>query len=238
MCGLSVPLFKRIGEPVMYRLRKHSERSMPFLRQRGPHRRLALAAWLTLVGLALNASAQEPHLIDTATVTESGPVTPEPQPSETPSEVAGSSVSGKIPGLSVTVTSTYAYRDWMPRIAGPRGEDGGSPLHVSVGMRLVNGGSASLVLSRKGRLGRPGEAMQTVELEDLAGTTPWPLTLAPGEQLSLQLGIRGGEYFPLGEALDTVHPLAEAVDFEIDLSDPKGEVVVVRIDHLAVGRTE
>ena len=222
----------------MSRLRKHSVRFMPFLRQRRPHWPLALAGWLMVVGFALNASAQEPHLIDTATVTESGPVAPEPQAPETPSAVPGSSVTGKIPGLSVTVTSTYAYRDWMPRIAGPRGEDGGSPLHVSIGIRLLNGGSASLVLSRKGRLGRPGEGMQSVELEDLAGATPWPLTLAPGEQLALQLGIRGGAYFPLGEALDTVHPLAEAVDFEIDLSDQQGEVVVIRIDHLAVGRTE
>ena len=222
----------------MQRLRKNSKRPMQFLRLRRVQGPLTLAAWVALLGIALNAAAQEPHLIDTATVTESGPVAPEPQTPEAPSAVPGSSVTGKIPGLSVTVTSTYAYRDWMPRIAGPRGEDGGSPLHVSVGLRLLNGGSKSLVLRRKGRLGRPGEAMQSVELEDLAGATPWPLTLAPGEQRSLQLGIRGGQYFPLGEALDTVHPLAEAVDFEIDLSDQRDEVVAVRIDHLAVGRTE
>ncbi|MDG2051369.1 MAG: hypothetical protein P8M78_14545 [Myxococcota bacterium] len=222
----------------MQRLRNNSKRPMQFLRLRRVQGPLTLAAWVALLGIALNAAAQEPHLIDTATVTESGPVAPEPQTPEAPSAVPGSSVTGKIPGLSVAVTSTYAYRDWMPRIAGPRGEDGGSPLHVSVGLRLLNGGSTSLVLRRKGRLGRPGEAMQSVELEDLAGATPWPLTLAPGEQRSLQLGIRGGQYFPLGEALDTVHPLAEAVDFEIDLSDQRDEVVAVRIDHLAVGRTE
>ena len=222
----------------MHCLRNNPKRSIPLSRLRRGHGPLTLAAWVVLWGLSLNAAAQEPHLIDTATVTESGPVAPERQTPEAPSAVSGSSVTGKIPGLSVTVTSTYAYRDWMPRIAGPRGEDGGSPLHVSVGMRLLNGGSTSLVLGRKGRLGRPGEAMQSVELEDLAGTTPWPLTLAPGEQLSLQLGIRGGQYFPLGEALDTVHPLAEAVDFEVDLSDQRGEAVSIRIDHLAVGRTE
>ena len=222
----------------MQRLRHTSKRPTPFLRPKPALGWLALAGSLALVGITLNASAQEPHLIDTATVTESGPVAPEPQTQEAPSAVPGANVTGKISGLQVTVTSTYAYRDWMPRIAGPRGEDGGSPLHVSVGLRLLNGGSKSLVLRRKGRLGRPGEAMQSVELEDLAGATPWPLTLAPGEQRSLQLGIRGGQYFPLGEALDTVHPLAEAVDFEIDLSDQRDEVVAVRIDHLAVGRTE
>ena len=228
----------------MQRLRDTSKRPMPFLRPRraigslAPASSLVLVLVLVLGGITLNAWAQEPHLIDTATVTESGPVAPEPQTQEAPSAVPGANVTGKIPGLNVTVTSTYAYRDWMPRIAGPRGEDGGSPLHVSVGLQLRNGGSTSLVLNRSGRLGRPGESMQSVELEDLAGTTPWPLTLAAGEQRSLQLGIRGGQYFPLGEALDTVHPLAEAVDFEIDLSDQRGEVVTVRVDHLAVGRTD
>ena len=222
----------------MQRLRHTSKRPTPFLRPKPALGWLALAGSLALVGITLNASAQEPHLIDTATVTESGPVAPEPQTQEAPSAVPGANVTGKISGLQVTVTSTYAYRDWMPRIAGPRGEDGGSPLHVSVGLQLRNGGSVSLVLSRSGRLGRPGESMQSVELEDLAGTPPWPLSLAAGEQRSLQLGIRGGQYFPLGEALDTVHPLAEAVDFEIDLSDQGGEVVTVRINDLAVGRTQ
>lgn len=137
-------------------------------------------------------------------------------------------VTGSIPGLSLRVVSTYAYRDWMPRMGGPRGEDGGSPLHVAIGLVLTNTGDRPIQLERSARIGPTGTPLRPVTLDDLADATPWPLVIEAGQQRPLQIGTRDGPFFPLGEALD----------LEIDLTASSGDSVRIAIDDLPIGRTD
>jgi hypothetical protein len=140
----------------------------------------------------------------------------------------GAVVQGDIAGLRVEVTSVIAYRDWMPGVGLERGEDGGSPLHVVVGLALSNSGSKPLRLDRAARLGMSGEALAAIVLDDLSGTTVWPLVVAPGEPVRLQLGTRNGPMLPVGASLA----------LEIDLRETGGGAVEISFSSLPVGRTD
>lgn len=140
----------------------------------------------------------------------------------------GAVVRGNIPGLGVEVTSAIAYRDWMPGVERERGEDGGSPLHVVIGLALSNSGAKSLRLARAARLGASGEALAAVSLDDLSGATVWPLEVAPGATVRFQLGTRDGPMLPV----------ASSLALEIDLRDTDGGAVEISFSSLPVGRTD
>lgn len=193
---------------------------------RRPRRRAASSSTLAI---AIALSFAVASFVSADGTSETG-TTPGPSATEAKAidAMAGAEVVGDIPGLSVEVTSAVAYRDWMPSGGGERAEDGGSPLHVVIGLSISNAGSATVRLERSARIGAVDGSRGPIALDDLSGATVWPLIVPPGALVQLQIGTREGP----------ILPVATSITLEIVLRDAEHGQVVVSFASLAIGRTE
>jgi hypothetical protein len=143
-------------------------------------------------------------------------------------EVDQMGTSGKLRGMSVSVTNAYCWRDWMPIVQRP-GPDGGSPLYVVGRLKIDNSdGKSAVVKWESYLLDVKARKLHAIRLSDKRNKPAWNGRVPESKVIEIDLTTGNGPYLPVGTQVILV--------FRLQI--PGGETLWLKSKQVAIGRTE